>query len=190
MIHLPEEGARTTCIVGLDPGSESLGIAAIEFDIETMTIVKTTAKTLVGSKLMRKDTWAIELHGERPSRVEALHNAILDELIDKSPVQIACESPFFSSRMPSAFGVLMEVLIAVRSAVLQYDRWRIVYLIDPPTVKRGVGGKGNADKFKMKELVLALPDLCFTGPVALADLDEHSIDAIAVAYTRFKELQT
>lgn len=188
MIHIPEQGSNTSCIVGIDPGSENLGISVLEFDLTTLQIVKTTAQTVVGSKLMKKNSWAIELHGERASRIEALQKAILDVLNKYEPVLIVCESPFFSSRMPSAFGVLMEVLVAIKQAVEQFSKWKIIHLIDPPTVKRGVGGKGNADKFKMKELVCNLPDINYFGDVPITDLDEHSIDAIAVAYTRFKEL--
>ena len=188
MLHIPEQGSNTSCIVGIDPGSENLGIAVLEFDLTILCITKTTAKTIVGSKLMKKNSWAIELHGERASRIEALQEAILDVLNQNNPIIVVCESPFFSSRMPSAFGVLVEVMLAIKQAVSKFSVWKLVHFIDPPTVKRGVGGKGNADKFKMKELVCNLSDLCYHGNIAIADLDEHSIDAIAVAYTRFKEL--
>lgn len=187
MLHIPPDAAKTATVMGIDPGSSNLGVAIIEFDIESMTIVKTIASTLVGVKLMKKDTWDTELHGERFSRIRALKEAMLDLMETHNPVQIACESPFYSQRMPSAFGVLMEVLIAVKEAIYEYDSWRVVWLIDPPRVKQGVGGKGNADKDKMKELVVGLSDLCYEGDVPLAQLDEHSIDAIAVAYCKFKE---
>lgn len=188
MLHLPEPGSRTATIVGLDPGSENLGFATLEFDIETMTIIKTTACTIIGSKLMRHNTWSIELHGERLSRIKALKTALLNLLLESKPIQIGCESPFFNMRRPSAYGVLIEVLLAIKEAVQEYDSWKIVYLIDPPTVKKSVNAPGNGDKIIVKQNILALTDINYQGITPLEKLDEHSLDAIAVAYCKFKDL--
>lgn len=188
MLHIPEDGLKTSCVVGIDPGSTNLGIACIEFDIETMTIVKSSCLTYNAKKIIRKESWSTEIHGERKDRIDALQAAILNYLQQTEPIQIAIESPFFNSKMPSAFGALTEVLTAIKQAVKEYDIWRVPYLIDPPTVKRAVGAAGNAGKDDMKLKVIALVDLNYKGQTPLELLDEHSIDALAVAYARFKEL--
>ena len=186
MLTLPDDSGKTAVIIGLDPGSETLGFGTIEFDIETMQIVKSTAKTFVGSKLMRQKSWEIELNGERFSRINA-HKENLKYLFGiHNPLQIACESPFYNPRRPNAYGVLVEVLIAIKQAVYEYSNWRSVFLIDPPTVKKAIGAPGNADKVKMKECILKMTNLCYDGN--LEEIDEHSIDALAVAYCRYKEL--
>ena len=188
MLHIPPNSKTTAFIVGIDPGSEMLGVSVFEFDIRTMAIVRCTAKTLQGSKLMRKHTLDIDLHGERQARVKALKEALIEILLEYEPIQIAVESPFFSARRPSAYGVLMEVLIAVKEAVYFYNSWRVVYLIDPPTVKKAVGAPGNADKDKVKAAIMLLLDLHYEGETPLELLDEHSLDSLAVGYCRIKEL--
>lgn len=186
MLHIPPDSKRTTCIVGIDPGSDTLGISVLEFDIPTMTIVRTTARTIRASKLIKKNTLMADLHGERQLRVEILENEIFETLQEHMPISIAVESPFFSSRMPSAFGVLIEVMIAIKRAVYKYNSWRVVFLIDPPSVKKAIGASGGADKDKVKACILLVPDLNYQGETPLELLDEHSIDALAVAYGRFK----
>jgi Holliday junction resolvasome RuvABC endonuclease subunit len=186
MLHIPKDSPRTTRIVGIDPGSESLGFASIEFDIETGFIVKTMACTFKGSKMMKKDTWAIEVHGERASRIDALKSKLLEKFVELNPIQIVCEGAFFNNLRPNAFEVLVEVRTAIKQAISDFDCWRTIYLIDPPTVKKSVGAPGNADKVKVKACVLALSGLSYSGETPLDMLDEHSIDAIAIAYCRYK----
>jgi Holliday junction resolvasome RuvABC endonuclease subunit len=188
MLHLPANSASTATIVGIDPGSSTLGFAVIEFDIETMTIVKTNASTYAGVKLMRKDSWAIERHGERFARINAHKENLVSLFRLHNPIQIVCEGAFYNPRRPNAFEVLIEVRIAIKQAILEYDPWRTIRLIDPPTVKRAVNVKGNADKLVVRDGVLAIKELNYSGDTSIEDLDEHSIDAIAVAYAFFKEL--
>jgi hypothetical protein len=99
-----------------------------------------------------------------------------------NPLGIISESPFYSSRMPSAFGALTEVVCSIRQAVMVYDAWRVLYLIDPPSVKKALGCKGNGDKVAVKEALLRLPLLCNVIEGGVQALDEHSIDAVGVGY--------
>jgi Holliday junction resolvasome RuvABC endonuclease subunit len=188
MLHIPQDSATTANIIGIDPGSENIGVACIEFDINTLAIVNTQAFTITGSKLMVKDSWLIETHGERIARIKALKERLIEIFCEVNPLMIACETPFFNPRRPNAFAVLVEVLLAIKEAVRDFDFWKVVYSIDPPTVKKSVYAPGNADKVKMKESIMALPDIKFKGNITLDKLDEHSIDAIAVAYCRYREL--
>lgn len=189
MLHAPEiRSGTTSTIIGIDPGSETLGVAVITFDIDSMKIVNTQAKTFIGSRIVDIDNWQGEIHGDRLGRIQAHKRNLLSIFINAVPISIACESPFYSQRRPSAFGVLMEVLTAIREAVLEYDSWKSLFIIDPPTVKKAVGAAGNGDKHKVREKVISLKELCYLGETSIEELDEHSIDAIAVAYCRFKSL--
>jgi Holliday junction resolvasome RuvABC endonuclease subunit len=62
-------------------------------------------------------------------------------------------------------------------------------MIDPPSVKKAVGATSHAKKDEVKAALARLPDLNYNGPVPLEMLDEHSIDALAVAYCRLKILR-
>ncbi len=188
MLTMPAEPGMSTVasIVGIDPGSTTLGFAVLYFDIRTLEILQTRAFTIKAEKLAR-GSWASELLGDMLGRIHALEEKLLNLFRDIDPFMIASESPFFSRKHPNAFAVLSAVIGAIRNAIGRYDAWKVLYLIDPPSVKNAVGAEGNAGKEDVKEKALALGGvLRFAGPVALNELDEHSIDAICVAYARYK----
>ena len=105
------------------------------------------------------------------------------------PFSIASESPYISNQFPQAGLVLTEVICAIRRAVMRYDSWQNLNLIDPPTIKKSVGAMGNAKKEMMKEKVLSLTDLRYNGIVPIEELDEHAIDALAVSYCHWSNLR-
>lgn len=188
MLCYPSDSTvRTTSIVGIDPGSETLGLSIIEFDIETLIITRSTAKTFTGSKMFEQDNWMSCMHGARTARIHAHKKNLIEQFSSIDPVAIACESPFYNPRRPNAYGVLVETLSMIRQAVMEYDPWKWLYLIDPPTVKKSVGAAGNADKEKMFVALSNLTELKLDKPIET--YDEHSIDAIAVAYCRLKQMR-
>lgn len=183
-MHLmPSDPEHLACIVGFDPGTDTLGVAVITFDVRTLWIEKTTALTLRGSKC-RMDPMMVETHSARFARLDALGWNILELLRYHQPIAVASESPFFSSRMPGAFAALVEAVVMIRQAVWMYDPSVGVSLIDPPSVKQAVNAKGNAGKDVIQKAVLAIGELNYEGLLPLGSLDEHSIDAIAVAYSK------
>ena len=186
MIHIPIGSSNIGTIVGIDPGSSCLGLAILEFNIITNEIIRTTAKTFEANKTIDKKDFFTEIHGERFARIKSLKESILSALYSSKPVYIACESPFYCSRMPNAYGVLMEVLVAIKESIFEYDCSKVIQLMDPPNVKKSIKAKGNAKKEEMKTCLLALTEINYDGDIE--DLDEHSIDAVAVAYGCFKEL--
>lgn len=174
-------------MVGIDPGSNSLGFACIEFDLDTLEIVRTYSFTIKPEKFVQSETIS-ESHGARYARIYKLNDAILTEFLDIGPVDVVCESPFMSRRQPMAYGALMEVVYAVRLALCEYNPSQTLYLIDPPRAKQAVGAAGNAGKEEVLKAVLELEaELHFDKEMsqgrALGELDEHSSDAIAIAYS-------
>jgi Holliday junction resolvasome RuvABC endonuclease subunit len=181
-------------IAGLDPGTETLGAAILVVDLATWKIVASYAQTFKGTKLAGKGDWVSEIHGDRVGRINAHEHNLLELFLRWMPVEVACESPFFNRLHPQAYGALMEVISAVSQALMRYDKWKPLHLVDPPTVKNAVGVKGNKGgpegKALMQKAVLALaPVFNYQGTTPMDRLDEHSIDALAVAYCRFKSLQ-
>lgn len=179
----------TTCIVGIDPGSDTLGLAIITFRIPTLELVSIEAQTFIGRKMFDDEGWQSNVMGERYARIQAHKVNLIQLFTDIKPINVACEGPFFSQKRPSAFGSLMEVLSMIREAVAIFDPWRKLYVIDPPTVKKSVGAPGNAMKEVVREKVIALLKPYYIGQVGIEFLDEHSIDAIAVAYCRYVDLK-
>lgn len=188
MLTMPAYPGMSTVasIVGIDPGSSTLGFAVLYFDVRTLKILQTRAFTIKAEKLAR-GSWESEVHGDMLGRVKALEDKLFQLFCDLDPYMVASESPFFSRAHPSAFAPLSAVVSAIRYAIGRYDAWKPLYMIDPPSVKNAVGAKGNAGKEDVKKKVLENADVFrFSGPVSLNELDEHSYDAICVAYARFK----
>lgn len=164
-----------------------LGVGILQVDLRPWTILNSQAFTLNANKLAEFNDWTVNVHGERFGRIQGLEERLTRLFFEFQPIAIASEAPFYNPRRPQAYGVLVETIAAIRRAVMQYDVWRELHLIPPSLVKNAVGALGNAKKEVVKEKVIQLPDLNYTGAVPLAYLDEHAIDALGVAYGYFKD---
>lgn len=183
MLIMPE-GSPYASILSIDPGTETLGLGCIEFDVQTLEIHGSEAKTFKGSKLAVE--WVEQVHGGRFSRIHG-HSRNLARILNiVDPAFLASESPFFSRAHPQAYGALTEIVYALRLTVFQHNPLLEIKYIDPPTVKNAVGAKGNADKDAVRNSVLALTGLNYAGRLPLAALDEHSIDSLAVGYAYYR----
>jgi Holliday junction resolvasome RuvABC endonuclease subunit len=189
MLVIPEGASPLGCIAGIDPGSETLGFGALKVNVVTLEIIESTAFTYVGSKLANDDGWFGDRHGARAGRIAAHEDNLVEMFRYYQPNLVASESPFYSQFRPQAYGALTETVDAIRNALWRYDCWLNLFMIDPPTVKKAVGASSHAKKDEVKEKLMALPDLNYNGPTAIESLDEHSVDALAVAYCRLKILR-
>lgn len=181
MLAIPEGSGSIISIVGIDPGSTTLGTGILWVDLSIMKVIASSAKTFNGDRL-HGESWTGSLFGDRIGRILTLENELVRVFNHVQPYMIASESPFMSMRRPQAYGVLTEVICAVRNAVMRYDAWKPLHLIDPPRVKKAVGAAGNAGKDEVKQALMRLTDINYSGDVPLELLDEHSVDALAVAY--------
>lgn len=180
-------------IIGIDPGSTTLGCSMLEYDVRTLEITRLCAYTFNADR-MRLDDLAALNHSERFARILALSEALHDVFVANPPNHVACESPFLKRRFPQAFAVLTEVVFGVRLAVRRYDPTMELDLVDPPTAKKAVGIVRREDmssKTKvhecLKTLLLDKYDEDHSGR-SFAKLDEHSTDGGAIAYWRWKKL--
>lgn len=187
MVHLmPINASAIATIVGIDPGTENLGMCSLSFDVQTLEVIGMNAQTFVGSKL-GMNPWLVEMHSERFARIEAHKQNLIRVLQVHDPMIVVCESPFYNARRPNAGFALTEVIFALRCACIEYSSNLEFTLLDPPSVKKAVGAKGNAKKEEVLEAILKLPDSCYVGPGKITDLDEHALDSFAVAYSKLVE---
>ena len=196
MLMMPPNASRIARIFGIDPGTNTLGVAELSFDVETLEVLNISAKTLTAEKHTRH-WWSNEIYGDRFSRITWLEEELFQLLHESDPFQVAIESPFFNRRRPQAFESLVEIKFAITRAIQRWSPSRPVYLIDPPSVKKAVGAKTykttkgqkiNPNKTAVRDAVLGL-DLPYTGDVPIEDLDEHSYDGIAVVIARFEQMK-
>lgn len=183
------ENPETFKVISIDPGTDNLGFAVLDVTYDDFKIIKTVSKTITASKLVTEESWISQVHGYRMARIQKLKEVLINNFNNIEPAFIVCESPFFNPRMPGAFQPLAEILFAIKEAVLEHNWWLPLYLIDPSTIKKSVKAPGNADKTVMKKCVDELTDINYEGDVLIKDLDEHSIDAIAVGYCHVRNLR-
>jgi Holliday junction resolvasome RuvABC endonuclease subunit len=192
MFTLPEGSDSTMTMIGIDPGTDTIGIAELELDIVTLKIVSSQSRTLSGAKLAREGTktspWVTMIHGKRFARIHALVQALLWFFRSRRPFRISSESPFINKRFPQAGLALTEAVFAFRLAVWEYDPWMEFGQIDPPSAKNAIGAKGNAKKEEVRDALLEYPDLNYIGTTPLEDLDEHSRDALAVVICDYQQM--
>ena len=172
-------------LIGMDPGLMRFGLSVIEVDCYSRKIISFYSTTFYGNKL-KGNKYVEEIHGERLCILRTLLNELEKEFNQHSALAYAIESPFYSMSSPSAFGSLNEIVSLVKQLIINQDDSKTLSLIDPPTVKKNVGAKGNADKLVVQEQVIKLfkevPSLSL---VSIENLDEHSIDSLAVAYSLY-----
>lgn len=185
MLPIPTDTETTSCVIGLDPGTVKLGVCRIEFKVDSFEILRISAFTLDGDKLPSSE-WLGQIYGDRARRVSALAYYLEHYFKDEEPFGVASESPFYNQKRPNAYGALMEVICALREAVKKYTIRKPLYLIDPPTVKRAIGAAGNADKEAVKKAILLHPELSKLTDRPIGEHDEHSLDAMAVAFCLLK----
>ena len=184
-LSIPTWSSDIATIVGIDPGSSNLGVGILRIQLSNLSILNSEAFTINGSNLSDSDSWSALLHGDRFNRIKAIETQLIKIFSFYQANFIYSESPFFGRSHPNAFQALVEVMNAIRNAVVQYDPWLKLNTIPPSSVKNGVGVKGNADKFAMKNAILNLNQLNYNGQIPLDKLDEHSIDALSVAYSGY-----
>jgi Holliday junction resolvasome RuvABC endonuclease subunit len=181
MLPYPLDKNAQACIVGIDPGSETLGVCILYFNVVTIQVTEIITNTYIGSKLPISPMLSL-MHGDRVSRIAAHQLNLINIYRQHNPVAVVSEAPFYNPRRPNAFGALVEVICAIRNSVINYSDTMCLYQIDPASVKRAIGAKGNADKDVVKQHIGLIPEIVNNLKIPLNLLDEHSIDATAVAY--------
>lgn len=176
-------------IVGIDPGTDTLGIACLVVDLQARTIALEEAMTIEGHRNAKLDQSSLEVHGSRYTRLRA-HYAVLRRTFERlGPHTVITESPFFKRRMANAFAALTECVAYIRFALYDYDARIALLTVDPPTAKKAVGVKGNSKiKEEVRDAIAASKILLNPLNIDIMALDEHSTDAIAVAMTRALEI--
>lgn len=184
---MPADTDTTISIIGIDPGSETMGVGIITLDVFSHVIESCEAYTFTGSKLPGSE-WTSAISPARVQRIEAHEDNLLRIFRRVKPLVIGSEAPFINKRFPQAGLVLTEVISAIRSAVKKYDKWRRMYMVEPSRAKNSVGAPGGADKDTVKQAMLQIPELVNTAITPIIDLDEHSVDGLAVCYCLTKAL--
>lgn len=184
---LQPQGSSRYRILGIDPGTDTLGASVLEVDLVTREVVLLESSTFDGTQLARYFTNVATWHGDRAARLMAHEANLYGYMVFMQPHSVIAESPFLR-KFPQAFAALTECMSHIRRAVIRYDPFMPLLQIDPPTVKlaMGVGKKGSTKDDVKRGLIAEIIAGRILNPnnIDIELLDEHSVDSIAVAYTR------
>ena len=200
MLTLPQN-SQPYRVVGIDPGTKLLGVAALDLDLATGEVALAEVRTFDAEQLMRAYPHVIQVHGSRMARLMALEETLSGFFNYLQPHAIVSESPYMG-RFPQAYAALTECVSGIRRAVYRYDQFLPLLMVDPMTAKLAVGvtskgrpkvgrgkpGKTGLVKEDVRVGLLQQPILNLSG-ADLNLIDEHSVDAIAVAYSHVRYLQ-
>lgn len=186
MIHIPNSGGSIARIIGIDPGTANLGLSCVSVDIRSLDIIQSDAITLRGDK-NPLDDWYCEMYGGRYGRMSGIRKMLMRAFTQLEPNCVVMESGFFHNLHPSAFLPLTEIRVLIQETLHEYDPWLELHFIDPSSIKNAVGAHGAAKKNPVKDSVAKITELNLQHPIDR--YDEHSIDALAVAYTQVKRFR-
>lgn len=189
MLNPPSGQEVPLRVVGIDPGTETLGFTVLDLYLSSKRKVVQACFTVETTPMLRDYKVELATHNTRTARLMALEDRLFILFEQFQPNVVAAETPFLS-RFPQAFAALTECYSYIRRAVHRYDRYMPLEGIDPPTAKKGVGVlvKRGVTKDDVAKAIGKLTDLEFAEGISLEGLDEHSVDSIAVAYTIGSEL--
>jgi crossover junction endodeoxyribonuclease RuvC len=152
-------------VLGIDPGTITMGYGVIEAKDDEVTMVDCSALTAPQPSTI----------GER---LNYLHQRLLEIISHYQPDVVAIEQPFMSKNVKSALAVGMAQAIAMLAAA---SKGIPIYEYTPAQVKQRVTNYGASSKEQVQEMVklqLGLPEVPQPNDAA---------DALAVALCHLRE---
>jgi crossover junction endodeoxyribonuclease RuvC len=152
-------------ILGIDPGTITMGYGVIEAKDDEVTMVDCSALTAPQPATI----------GER---LNYLHQRLLEIISHYQPDCVAIEQPFVSKNVKSALAIGMAQAIAILAAA---SKGIPIYEYTPAQVKQRVANYGASSKEQVQEMVklqLGLPEVPQPNDAA---------DALAVALCHLRE---
>lgn len=174
-------------IISIDPGTNTLGVAFLEIDLDFLNVYLREAFTLNSNTNFKDLDTILNAHGERFAKLTSHSNILINIFNHYRPHSVICESPFLG-KFPQAFEALVECKMMIRNSLMMYDHSIPLETIDPPNAKKAVGAPGKGGdkdivKKALQQLNIIVP---YTGFVDT--LDEHSVDAVAVGYYKASQV--
>jgi crossover junction endodeoxyribonuclease RuvC len=152
-------------ILGIDPGTVTMGYGIIEAKDDEVTVVDYGALTAPQRSPM----------GER---LNYLHQKLLEVIAQYQPDAVAIEQPFVAKNVKSALAIGMAQAIAILAAA---SKGIPIYEYTPAEVKQRVANYGSSAKEQVQEMVKL--------QLGLAEVPQpnDAADALAVALCHLRE---
>lgn len=188
MWYLAPPGDSIIRIIGIDPGTDTLGLSVLDVDMDNDYEARLVyARTHTASKSVKDLEWQRQMRGGRDVRLQS-HSELLASFLEEArPNLVAAESPFLKFGRVQAYEALVECYAMLRETLWNYSHCMVLRRIDPITAKNSVQVSHiGTDKDDIKAKILEM----YSGrtDVDINDLDEHSTDAAAVAHCAYRQI--
>jgi len=171
-------------VLGVDNGTDTVGIAVVDHHLITGLSTVVHAETLTASRTAyTRHAGRHDARGKMHARLAVIATWFWEVLDEFDPDVIGCESPFQHLHAHS-FAALTTAIDNLSSVAFDYCTTLEFSKISPGSAKKAVclpGQYGN-DKEHIREQIAINKDIVFSNGLVLANLDEHAVDAIAVAH--------
>lgn len=172
-------------VLGIDNGTNTVGIVILEHDIRTGVSLVVRAETFKADRTSSLRYPDMNFYGDTlRSRLRVIQEYITTVLEEEDPDSVAIETPFARGAFVQSYQKLSLALDMIQQAVYDYRPALEFVGISPYTAKAAVipkGGNFKTEKEYVRDCILADPNIVAAPGINLRDLDEHSIDAISVA---------
>jgi len=186
-------------ILGIDPGTKTMGYSIMTVDLRTLERVDMETFTINAERptdgRLAAD-FMPEHHSELFKRVREHEVRLMHILQTYQPFQVAVELPFFNRLHPGAFDPLVQMFAMVQNTVYDYNPWMTLYKVENTVTKAMVTPESKAERKRIREAYATSKERVAACVKMHSDftfidtdlLDEHEIDASLVAEWRRRQL--
>lgn len=176
-------------VLSIDPGTNKLGCSFALAHLGCKTFTVLDANTIDIDRLVNiVHNDKVISHGKYNTMTDCVYQFINKLIQEYQPDWVICESPYMNSRFPLPYALLTLCVQSIQQAVKDFDVTIGFSLIDPASVKKRIGVKGNSgDKQAVYHALLKQPYLRTNIDLTNNSIDEHASDAIAIGYYGFME---
>ena len=168
-------------IIGIDPGSNTLGVAV--YDVDDFFTIR-SIRTYVIDITMYKESGK---YGRLAGKVYFIRKILMNIFKDGVDA-LSLESPFIYSTRPAAVIPLSAIKGIVEESALNTNRYAYLTSITPSEVKKSIGVHGNSsEKIDMMYALLDIKEISDELPIK--DLADHEWDAIAIGYDLLNDIR-
>jgi Holliday junction resolvasome RuvABC endonuclease subunit len=172
-------------LIGIDPGTTQVGLGVMHVSVPDWTVREVSGKTLDAGRLPL-DRLIVQGHGERIARLQVIRELVSAEFYRLHPFSVGHESPFYNPRTPGAYGPLVESIVYLRQAAMEYDV-RLPFTAMAPTAIKLAMGHGHHGKEGVANALQQLYGQVSRTPIAT--WQSHATDGLAIAHCLFQQLR-
>lgn len=176
--------SKTMNLIGIDPGTDTIGISVFEIHVDTYEIIRCSAKTFSARKYM-DDYWV--LGSDKDKRLNWIFKLLTQLFEAYQPFALAVESNFMNINRPMAYGALVELVATIRAAYREVRPSDSIQMITPSQGKASVKADRSAKDNTLLPFVEKELGALYQGEVPLSSLDGHSLDSLVVGYALYTQ---